>query len=222
MTHYIGVDIAGASNTWFTSLTPTDDGLSIAVSPHIAALTEIITFVDDHDVVAACIDAQLTIAPSDNTGFRSADTELRSLLPNEFQNWVASINSLMAVPVRGRLLADSITASVATIIETHPRASLYFGTPEELQNSIANYKGGPNAAECTRRLWDDWSARYRIDGELVTITDGSLDSIICATVAYLCHTSPAQLYRLRHNAPARVGHGPFYVLSPAARPKQGM
>ena len=44
--------------------------------------------------------------------------------------------------------------------------------------------------------------------------DGALDSLVCATVAYLFHHAPAALYKLRHRVPHKTGRGPFYVLAP--------
>jgi len=221
MSHYLGIDVAGASNTWFTSLSRDDDGLRLAVPPHVAPLTEIVAHTDEHDVLAAAIDAQLSMAISDNNGFRSADYQLRDILPDHFQNWVASINSLMAVPVRGRQLADSLSPTVATIIETHPRATLYFGCPLTYEDSIANYKKGPNAPDCVAHLWEYWAECFGIIDPLGNLSDGALDAVVCATVAYLCHNEPDRLFRLRHTATDRNGHGPFYVLHPDRRPDNG-
>jgi len=218
---YLGIDVAGAKNTWFAALS--DDGaqLKLAMTPHIATLPDIVAFTNDHDVLAAAIDAQLSIAMSNLTGFRSADTELRELLPPHHRNWVASVNSLMAVPIRGQMLADAISPSVATIIETHPRASLYFGCPPDHQESIANYKREPGAAECVRNLWAYWSAEFGLTDPLGNDSDGALDAVVCATIAYLCHNDPSRLFRLRHNAVDRRGHGPFYILHPDQRPNAG-
>jgi hypothetical protein len=44
--------------------------------------------------------------------------------------------------------------------------------------------------------------------------DGALDSLVCATVSYQYHHSPAALYKLRHEVPEKAGRGPFYILSP--------
>lgn len=44
-------------------------------------------------------------------------------------------------------------------------------------------------------------------------TDGELDAVVCATVAYLYHHQPDKLLRLRHQVPEKIGRGPFYVLA---------
>ena len=54
-----------------------------------------------------------------------------------------SFNSLMAVPIRGRMLADHLSPRVGTLLKTHPRASLLFGldhVEEEIHEAIRHYK----------------------------------------------------------------------------------
>ena len=221
MSLYLGIDVAGASNTWCAALSDDGTQLKLALAPHVATLPDIVAYTNDNDVLAAAIDAQLSIAMSNLTGFRSGDTELRNLLPAQHRNWVASVNSLMAVPIRGQMLADALSPSVATIIETHPRASLYFGCPPDHEDSIANYKRDPGAAECVSHLWAYWSTSFGLTDALSTNTDGALDAVVCATIAYLCHNDPTRLFRLRHNAVDRTGHGPFYILDPSQRPNIG-
>lgn len=210
---YLGVDIAGASNTWATLLGPTPSGLRIIEQPALHALTDIVDYCDRHDVIAIAIDAQLSIALSDENGFRSCDRELRSLLPSNCLNWVASVNSLMAVPVRGRMLADALAPRVGTIIETHPRASLLFALGDERLESIRSYKTGEAKAEAVAHLWHHWRERYGILDDIATLNDGAIDAVVCATVAYLYHHEPASLHRLRHDAADRSGRGPFYVVN---------
>jgi predicted nuclease with RNAse H fold len=175
-------------------------------------LGDIVAYCDTHDVVAAAIDAQLTIALSEETGFRSSDLQLRSMLPAGCREWVASINSLMAVPVRGRMLAEALGPVVGTIIETHPRASLLFALGEEHLELIRRYKKGPEAGAMVEELWQLWCKHYNITGCDPVQHDGALDALICATVAYLFHTSPALLLRLRLVAAVRMGRGVFYVV----------
>lgn len=121
----------------------------------------------------------------------------------------------MAVPIRGRLLADALSPVVGTILETHPRASLYFGLGrgEPIATAIRNYKKGPNTAEHIKTLWEAWSNRFRITSNEMPRTDGALDAVVCATVAYLYHHQPDKLLRLRHQIPEKTGRGPFYVLA---------
>ena len=61
------------------------------------------------------------------------------MLPAEARNWVASQNSLMAVPVRGRQLAECLSPTVGTIVETHPQAGLCFGDESTLEG-IKRYR----------------------------------------------------------------------------------
>ncbi|MDP9479436.1 MAG: hypothetical protein M3R38_27820, partial [Actinomycetota bacterium] len=63
------------------------------------------------------------------------------------RNWVASAAGLLAVPVRGRLLAEHLSPTVGTLIETHPRASLLFALGEKFLEPIREYKRGDEAAE---------------------------------------------------------------------------
>ncbi len=123
---YLGVDIAGADNSWVCVLQRTGENLFVHESPCRKRLDQIVTYCDEKLVLASAIDAQLTWAPieKEDTGFRTSDCFLRKMLaPNS--NWVQSQNDSMAVPVRGRQLAEILAPRVGTIIETHPRACLY-------------------------------------------------------------------------------------------------
>lgn len=212
---YLGVDVAGGKNTWVTALSVTGNSLETVLAPRLATLEEVFGFCEKQNVVAVVIDAQLTIALSEESGFRTSDVHLRSLLPADCRNWVASINSLMAVPIRGQLLADTLSPTVGTILETHPRASLYFGLEQsdEIATAIRNYKKGPDTRVHIEALWQAWSARYRLKARDMPQSDGALDALVCATVAYLFHHSPEKLLRLRHEVAHKTGRGPFYVLA---------
>src|SRR5690349_3810160 len=59
---YLGIDIAGAANTWALALVPVGDGLAIVLPPRVFPLTEIVAYCDTNDVVGAAIDAQLSMA----------------------------------------------------------------------------------------------------------------------------------------------------------------
>src|SRR5215208_4338063 len=96
---YLGVDIAGSKNTWVAALSASSDGLEFVFDPRTATLADIVGYCEENDVVAVAIDAQLTIAVSEDNGFRTSDLYLQDMLPEDCRNWVASINSLMAVPV---------------------------------------------------------------------------------------------------------------------------
>ena len=115
---YLGIDVAGASNTWISGLSQKNGHLEIVLEPHSTSLEEIVNFCKENHVVGAAIDAQLTMSLTENSGFRKSDQKLRELLPPDCRNWVASVNSLMAVPVRGRFLSEFLAPVVGTIIET--------------------------------------------------------------------------------------------------------
>jgi predicted nuclease with RNAse H fold len=224
---YLGVDVAGADNTWVAALSPDgDDGLVVVHGPRQATLEEVVGYCEENNVVATAIDAQLTVAISDENGFRTSDDELRKMLAETdgSHRWVASINSLMAVPIRGRMLADHLSPIVGTMLETHPRACLWFGLTclgEEVCTAIRKYKCKKDDTrerrdECkrhTRELWRLWSERFGVSYEGDVSDDGALDALVCATVAYLFHRAPDALLRLRHDVPGKTGRGPFYVLA---------
>lgn len=214
---YLGVDVAGAKNTWMTALSPSSSGLAVVVqSPRLASLQDVVRYCEENDVVAASIDAQLTIALSEENGYRTSDLHLRELLPPECRTWVASYNSLMAVPIRGRMLADHLSPVVGTLLETHPRASLLFGLGEKAYTPVRKYKRGNAASrgDYTQELWELWSARFGIAYDEPVRDDGALDALVCATVAHQFHHEPATLLRLRHEVAGKTGRGPFYVVAP--------
>jgi predicted nuclease with RNAse H fold len=222
---YLGVDVAGAKNTWVAGLSSGSSGLEVDYSPRLASLKSIVGYCEDNDVVAVAVDAQLAISISDENGFRSSDRELRKLLLEHggSRNWVAAFNALMAVPVRGRLLADHLSPTVGTLIETHPRASLLFGlgrSHKGIRTAIHEYKPkGSDTREqkedrkqYTEQLWRLWSERFGIRYQEAVREDGALDALVCATVAHRFHHEPSVLHKLRHDVPEKSGRGPFYVM----------
>lgn len=225
---YLGIDIAGAKNTWVAALSWKGDGLRVVHGPCLATLKEVVGYCEENDAVAAAIDAQLTIALSEENGFRASDTQLKDLLQEiepDYGNWVMSFNALMAVPIRGRLLADHLSPTVGTLIETHPRASLLFGldhAEDDISTAIRHYKTKSSDTRAqaearephVRQLWRHWSERFGITHREPEYHDGALDSLVCATVAYLFHHAPGELYKLRHDVAGKAGRGPFYVVSP--------
>lgn len=54
---YLGVDIAGANNTWASALSPSDDGSVVVHGPHTITLEDIVKYCEENDVVAVAIDA---------------------------------------------------------------------------------------------------------------------------------------------------------------------
>lgn len=217
---YLGVDIAGAKNTWTCLLEVEGEGRPTWHAPQSGlGLTAIAEMAEDREVRGAVIDAQLTWSPADENGFRESDVCLRNLLPAEFMPWVASQNSLMAVPVRGRQLAELLAPSVGTILETHPRSCLYFFLhlhhPDAL-GLVRAYKPGQGAAA---RLWELWCAHFGLRPAVpaeppALVSDGALDALVCATVGMLYHLRPGCLLKLPDYAGNRRGRGPFYVLDP--------
>ncbi len=57
---YLGVDVAGAKNTWMMSLSPSSHGLAGVDGPGKASLAAVVGYCEGNNVVAATIDAQLT------------------------------------------------------------------------------------------------------------------------------------------------------------------
>lgn len=210
---YLGIDIAGADNTWVAGLAERDGGLVVALAPQRLALAEIVAYCGREQVMAAAIDGQLSMAATDERGFRASDWELRELLPRENRNWVASFNSLMAVPLRSLLLAERLAPEVGTLLEVHPRASLWFALGKERPEAVRHYKKAAAAPAHIDWLWRAWSALFAITGT-APATDGGLDALVCATLGWLYGKRPERLHLLRHPAAHKTGYGPFYVLKP--------
>lgn len=210
---YLGVDVAGASNTWIALIACDQDGNSrVAEPPRKASLREIASIADDSHVVAAVVDAQLTASLDDEMGFRNSDHELRAMLPSGCRNWVASINSLMAVPIRGQLIAAALGTAVGSVLETHPRACLFFASDrDDLREACSLYKSA--SPESIRLLWERWARRFEISYDEAPSSDGGLDALVCATIGRLFHVRPHALQKLGHDQPNRIGRGPFYILA---------
>jgi predicted nuclease with RNAse H fold len=208
---YLGVDIAGADNTWVAGLARTADGLAIVLPPGQMTLAEILAYCRREPVLAVAIDGQLSMSTDDERGFRDSDHALRALLPPQNRNWVASFNSLMAVPMRSLLLAERLAPEVGTLLEVHPRASLWFALGADRPDAVRHYKKHPDAAVHVATLWAGWAERFAIQGQAPS-TDGGLDALVCATLGYLYGQQPESLLHLRHPAPHKSGFGPFVVL----------
>jgi predicted nuclease with RNAse H fold len=218
---YLGIDVAGAKNTWMAGVSADEGGLLVSLEPQRVSLERVVGVCEETPVVTVAIDAQLTLSLTAETGFRASDRQLRALLPADCRTWVASVNSLMAVPVRGRLLAEHLSPLVGTLLETHPRASLLFGLGEALGEAVRTYKrGGEFDEEAVTMLWEGWAARFDVRVDAPPRSDGALDALVCATVAYLYHHATGTLLRLRERragegSPRAVrGRGPFYVVAP--------
>lgn len=210
---FVGVDIAGGENTWVAGLIPSSRGLAVAFGPKQASPNQILEILATQPATGIAIDGQLSLAFSDANGFRSSDVALRGLLPPDCRTWVASANSLMAVPLRAGLLAERIAPVVGTVLETHPRASLFLELGQDYLSDIKEYKRSPEALQ---RLLTAWTERFGLHGGVTASTDDALDALVCATVAYAFHALPDRLRYLKHDAADRRGAGPFVVLDAAA------
>lgn len=190
---YFGIDVAGAKNTWLCILYENNGKLFLNQLPQKQKLIEIIREVkhnNDSLIKAACIDAQLTWSimndDSSDTGFRESEKYLKELIPKMYQFNIASQNSLMAVPVRGRQLAEYLRVYIPTIIETHPTINLILSNifKNETENMILNYKkdhiNNYQYFECI-------CAHFCIGHSFTEskIHDGMIDSLICSITAYL-------------------------------------
>ncbi len=72
--------------------------------------------------------------------------------------------------------------------------------------------------EQTNKLWHHRSGCFGIPRDRAMEHDGALNSLVCATVAYLFHHGTKRPHRLRHKAANKAGGGPFYVLTPDVAP----
>jgi len=214
--YFLGVDLAGEVHTWAVALDRKD--LSVKEwQPGL--LKELVAFCEDHPILGAAIDAPLTFGLSDRKGFREIDQKLRALLPKEARNWVVSYHGLQAVPIRGKILAEALSPLVGTILETHPRSSLYFLLPEGEKYLAFQYKRRrgeflkSGKAAC-KKILDHLKNRFGI--EISTpekeITDGLIDALLCALTVYLFHTAPEKLLFLSEKGQGVFGRGPFVVI----------
>lgn len=210
---YLGVDIAGASNTWVAVLAAGGEAVQVVLDPCRQSLKQIVSYCRTEAVAAVAIDAQLTMSLEAERGFRASDKKLRELLPPDCRNWVASVNSLMSVPVRGQTLANFLAPYVGTVLETHPRASLFFALGERAHSPLQTYKRkGQEGHPATLLLWEWWAEHYGLSPVATLPGDGALDALVCATVAYLYHHAPDRLLRLTSGKADLRGSGPFYVV----------
>ncbi|MEN8376509.1 MAG: DUF429 domain-containing protein [Gemmatimonadota bacterium] len=215
---YAGVDIAGATNTWLCRLVDAEGWPELVEPPRTMSLREIVDYVGSESVVSVAIDAPLTWALDEDRGLRGSDEALRRMLPSGSRDWVVSQNSLKAIPARGRQLTEYLGGVVGTILETHPRSCIYFALRESLE-LIHGYGRGKGAREAARPIWDAWVRRFSIrgGGAVEEVEEGTVDALVCATIAFLYHRAPGMLRRLTSPAPDLRGRGPFVVLDDAFR-----
>jgi predicted nuclease with RNAse H fold len=223
---FLGVDLGGAGNTWVTGLVATGAGACVALEPQQMTLEQVAAVCRERQVLAVAMDAHLSMGLADESGFRDGDRELRQELPKQARAWVGSFNSMMAIPIRGHLLGQALAPLVGTLLETHPRASLWFALEQEHREALFGYKrrSGQSRADylaCgpprVEALWRAWGARFQLEGQVREPTEGGLDALACATVGWLYHRRPEALWRLGGRRPGATGHGPFYVVAPGGR-----
>ncbi|HDD44851.1 MAG TPA: DUF429 domain-containing protein [Candidatus Desulfofervidus auxilii] len=212
---FLGIDIAGAKNSWVCELSWDKKKLFLEIPPYqIAALDEILNLVQKKVFLGCAIDAPLTYSSSTRK-WRISDIALRCLL-KENKNWVQSPNSMQAVPLRAQQLVSFISPYVGSIIETHPRASLFFMLEKE--PLLKKYKTSPNALKILIEktlaiLPKVLNVEIKILPETI-VSDGALDAFICAIIAFLYFYMPDKLYRLPLENNLR-GIGPFYIFKPS-------
>lgn len=215
---YAGVDIAGATNTWLCRLADAEGWPELVEPPRTTTLREVVDYAGEEAVVAVAIDAPLTWGLDEDRGLRESDELLRTLLPSGARDWVVSQNSMKAVPARGRQLSEYLGGVVGTILETHPRSCVYFALRENME-LIHGYGRGKGAREAARPLWDAWIRRFSIRGAqgVNEVEEGTVDALVCATIAFLYHRAPGMLRRLTGSSPGLRGRGPFVVLDQTFR-----
>ncbi|HEA83898.1 MAG TPA: DUF429 domain-containing protein [Thermodesulfobacterium geofontis] len=220
MFYFLGIDIAGSKNTWVVALKSKKDFLELCPllsldfpsdPSSIEDFSPIINFCQKNKVLAVAFDAPLSFSLKDKSGFRVSDKALKELLPEKAKSWVVSYHTLMAVPIRALLLSELLSPFCGTIIETHPRASLYFCLPENKKVLSFTYK--KNFSEEDKNFLSNWiKTKFNlIINFSVKLTEGILDAIMCALAGYFYHKMPEKLIFLPTNDNSR-GFGPFVVI----------
>ncbi len=219
--YYLGVDIAGESGTRAIALPDKEEGRLLI--PKARFLESLVSFCEEKRVIAVAIDAPLTFGLRDERGLRDSDRKLRGLLPPKARSWVVSYHGLQAVPIRGKILAEALGPLVGTILETHPRASLYFLLPDPLKPLVYLYKPRrgipePERQEACARILDYLSKKFHLRAEELAPDDGLLDALVCALTARAFHRHPESLLFLSREARGIYGRGPFVVFrAPSAQ-----
>lgn len=225
MFYYLGVDIGGGENTWAVALVEEGsagkialylEGLSFAGQRKVA-LSEIERFCLSERVLGIAIDAPLSFSLNLEKGFRASDRRLRELLPREYRSWVLSYHGLMGIPIRAYFFAKHLSPYCGTIIETHPRAGLYFILPEERKVLAWKYKRSGLSEEETRWLKEFLEEKFSLSisdafESSVMRKEGILDALMCALTAFTYHRFPERLLFLPSEE-GLEGFGPFVVLN---------
>lgn len=218
----VGVDIAGAKNTWMAVIDLDSQANEFDEEyPKMQTLEEIVVYCLDpkNDVKNIVIDAPLSYAIDEENGMRDCELLLReALFCNGYKReYVASSNSLQGVAIRGYRLAEELRQRGfnGDILEIIPRYCLaQFATASgnsQLIQAIKSYKVlskkdkqgneiiDKSSVILKRKwIWDEWRSFYfgsRKDGFLLGKFEGSnQDGIIDA---FICAT----IGYLLHNQP---------------------
>ncbi len=221
MVYFLGIDIAGSKNTWIVVLKSEKDLLELCpllslenpFNPnYIEDFSLIIDFCKKYKVLGVAFDAPLSFSLQNKRGFRTSDKTLKNLLPPKAKSWVVSYHTLMAVPIRALLLGEALSPFCGTIIETHPRANLYFCLPESKKELSFTYKKKISKQEekfLIQWLKEKFNLIINFNFKL---TEGVLDAIMCALACYFYHRIPEKLIFLPMED-THKGFGPFVVMS---------
>ncbi len=221
MFYFLGIDIAGTENTWIVGLKKEKNNLelcplfslTVPFSPSsVSDLSTLVDFSIKNRVLGIGIDAPLSFSLKDKKGFRDSDIALKKILPKKAKSWVISYHTLMAVPIRAFLVSKKLSPYCGTIIETHPRTSIYFCLPEEKKDLAFSYKK-INLKEEKKFIisWLNSKFNLKINFD-INITEGILDAIFCALAAFFYHYIPEKLIFLPTSNDL-IGFGPFVVIS---------
>ena len=210
---FLGIDLGGENNTWVIALKRKT--LEVELIP-FKVLKDIVSFCEKHLVLGVGIDAPLTFGLEDEKGFRKSDEKLKKLLPQEAENWILSYHSLQAIPIRGKVLAEALSPIVGTILETHPRSSLYFLLPEKEKHLAFLYKNpkipSSEKEQTCEKILDFLKKHLNLKIILAKLNDGIIDALVCAITAYFFHNFPEKLEFLSYPVNPCFGRGPFVII----------
>jgi len=214
MLAFAGIDVGGAENTYVSVLIMRNGSLTfkkVEYSDGISGIAQSLSSLSGCDVVSCAIDAPLSYDISSRTGDRKSDRKLRELLENP--SIVMPLNSMMAVPLRGRIIAEILRGFIGAVIETHPTASLYLmGVDEEFVKNYKKEEGiiGKLLNQLIGKIESLTGLQFKEEDEVKT--DGDVDSLVCALTAYLFINDTLRLLKLTEYSLSERGYAPFYVV----------
>jgi len=221
MFYCLGIDLGGEEKTFALALKEKEGRLSLERALSLkeepfkgVSLKEILDFVIKERVLVTAIDAPLSFSPFIEKGYRKADLVLRELLPGKKKSWVLSYHALMGIPLRGFLLARGLSPYCGAILETHPRASLYFLLPEPQKALSEKYKKGGLEKEEALFLEEFFKEKFGLAVPFSLFEkDDLVDALLCALTGYFYLKNPEKLHFLPQEE-GLSGFGPFVVLKP--------